>query len=295
MLSSKKKAQSPLPLLTRVEEPALAKINLSLHVTGRRADGYHLLDSLVVFADCGERVRAEMHEGPADLRVTGPLAEGVPEDDTNLVLKAASLIKPLPRVSFHLHKTLPMEAGIGGGSSDAAAALRALTKLTGADLPPLAKISALGADIPVCLMSKPQRVRGAGEHLAAITTLPDFFLLLVNPGVALPTGKVFGSMSRRRNAPMEPVFPKWEGLSEFADWLRTQRNDMEDTACAIAPEIHQVLSAISAQPGCLMARMSGSGATCFGIFESRFPAEAGASALSQNPGWWVRAVPAAVT
>ncbi|MEM1361885.1 MAG: 4-(cytidine 5'-diphospho)-2-C-methyl-D-erythritol kinase [Pseudomonadota bacterium] len=282
-------------MLTRVEEPALAKVNLSLHVTGRRADGYHLLDSLVVFADCGERVRAEMCDGPAELRVTGPLADGVPEDETNIVLKAAALIKPLPRVSFHLHKTLPMEAGIGGGSSDAAAALRVLTKLTGADLPPLAKISALGADIPVCLMSKPQRMRSIGEHLADITTLPDFFLLLVNPGIALPTGKVFSAMSRRRNAPMEPVLPRWQDLSEFADWLSTQRNDMEDAACALAPAIHEVLDAIVRQPGCLMARMSGSGATCFGIFENRVPAEAGARELSKMPGWWVHAAPAAVT
>lgn len=293
MSCSKKKAPTPLPLPTRVEEPAPAKVNLTLHVTGRRADGYHLLDSLVVFADVGERLRAVATQGTSTLSVAGPLAEGVPGDGRNLILRAAELFDPRPAIAFDLWKTIPSAAGIGGGSSDAAAALRAVTTLTGAPLPPLPETAALGADIPVCLGQQPQRMRGVGEDLAPVPDLPFCALLLVNPGIAVPTGAVFDAMARRDNAPMVSRLPDWADLVAFTGWLAAQRNDMEPSARSLAPVIAEVIAALDAAPGCRLARMSGSGATCFGLFATLAEAEAAAAPLRRRAGWWVAAAPVA--
>lgn len=279
-----------MPLPTKVKETAPAKINLSLHVTGRRSDGYHLLDSLVVFADCKERLQAEMRPGPSRLQVAGPRAAGVPCDGSNLILRAAALFEPDPGIAFDLYKTLPAAAGIGGGSSDAAAALRAVQRLCGAALPPMAQITALGADIPVCLSHQPQRMRGVGEQLEPIADLPDCAVLLVNPGVDVPTGAVFRSMACRENPAMVELLPSWRDFTEFAAWLAKQRNDMEAAALGLAPQIADVLAALRAQPGCALARMSGSGATCFGLFADLASAEAAAQGLS-GQGWWVSAAP----
>ncbi|MEM8959139.1 MAG: 4-(cytidine 5'-diphospho)-2-C-methyl-D-erythritol kinase [Pseudomonadota bacterium] len=278
---------------TRVEEPAPAKVNLTLHVTGRQADGYHLLDSLVVFADVGERVTAARSDGAATLSVSGPLRRSVPADGRNLILRAAALFEPTPRIAFSLWKTIPSAAGIGGGSSDAAAALRAVATLTGAVRPALPRIAALGADIPVCLSDCAQRMRGIGEHLDPAPALPPFALLLVNPGTAVPTGAVFEAMARRDNPPMAEQLPGWADLEGFAAWLAAQRNDMEPAARSLAPQISEVLAALAAAPGCRLARMSGSGATCFGLFASLAAAEAAAAPLRRRAGWWVAAAPVA--
>lgn len=271
-------------------EFAPAKINLSLHVTGRRADGYHLLDSLVIFADIGDRV----HLAPAPallLSVTGPRAAGVPGDARNLVWKAAALMGAEARgVAITLEKHLPAAAGIGGGSSDAAATLRGLARLWGVALPPAAEVLALGADVPVCLAPGPLRMRGIGAEVTPAPALPKLGLVLVNPGVEVPTAAVFAALARRDGPPMPEALPNWPDAPALAAWLASQRNDLEPPARALAPEIGATLAALAQTPGCLLARMSGSGATCFGLYASRAAAERAARALSQvQPGWWVAA------
>ncbi|RVV97800.1 4-(cytidine 5'-diphospho)-2-C-methyl-D-erythritol kinase [Mesobaculum littorinae] len=264
---------------------APAKVNLALHVTGRRDDGYHLLDSLVVFADVGDRVTVE----PAPdwgLTVTGPRSAGVPTGDDNLVLRAARLAGGAP-ARITLDKHLPAAGGIGGGSSDAAATLRALAALDGRALP---DVLPLGADLPVCLPAAPARMSGIGEVLSPVPPLPPLHLVLVTPDVAVPTGPVFAGLARRDNAPLPRDFPAWRDAAEMAQWLAVQRNDLEDPARATAPAIGVALARIAATEGCLLARMSGSGGTCFGIFDSRPAADAAAASLRAAHGqWWVAA------
>ena len=271
-----------------VEAFAPAKINLTLHVTGQRADGYHLLDSLVVFADCGDWLTL----APADdltLTVTGPRAEGVPTDGRNLVLKAAALFGPGRGAAITLDKHLPAAAGIGGGSSDAAAALRGLAQLWDMALPEPQAVLSLGADVPVCLAPRSLRMRGVGEEITEGPRLPAMGLVLVNPGVEVPTPAVFKALTRKDN-PAMPHPPGWASAATMAHWLKTQRNDLEAPAMVLAPVIGTVLKAIGASPGCHMSRMSGSGATCFGLFDTRAEAEVAAAALrAENLGWWVAA------
>ncbi len=253
---------------------APAKINLTLHVTGQRADGYHLLDSLVVFADIGDRLGFEA--GPRmRITVTGPFAAGVPVDRQNLIWQAAELAGWTGHIT--LVKNLPHGAGIGGGSSDAAAVLRAFGG--GADA------LRLGADVPVCLSQSPQRMRGIGEVLEQLTSLPDMEIVLVNPRVAVPTGAVFGGLVSKQNLPMPEVLPEFVDTAGFCHWLAGQRNDLEAPARAIAPQIEAALEALD---GALIARMSGSGATCFGLYAEG--AEQAAQRIAQaSPTWWVRA------
>ncbi len=275
------------------EALAPAKVNLTLHVTGRRADGYHLLDSLVVFADLGDRVHVAPAEG-LSLRVTGPRAAGVPAGEDNLMLRAARMLAAAtardPGAALTLEKHLPMAAGIGGGSSDAAAALRLLARLWGRPMPDAGALMALGADLPVCAAGRPARMRGLGERLDPAPALPPIWLLLVNPGAALATPAVFGALTRRENAPMPEVLPDFPDTAALAAWLGDQRNDLEPAAAAICPAVGRVLGALAALPDCLLARMSGSGATCFGLFATDQAAEAAATRLrAAQPGWWVEA------
>ena len=276
-----------------VAEFAPAKINLSLHVTGRRADGYHLLDSLVIFADAGDRVTAAPAARPG-LSVTGPRAAGIPAGEDNLVLRAARLFGA-PGVAIALDKRLPAEAGLGGGSSDAAATIRALARMGFHPEDPGnfdAAVARLGADVPVCLAARPLRMEGVGERLSPAPALPPAGIVLVNPGVALATRDVFAALGGRFGAPMPHALP--EGFADaaaLAAWLRLEtRNDLEPAALSLAPVVGDVLAALAATPGCLLARMSGSGASCFGLYADRAGAEAAAAALeAANPGWWVRA------
>ncbi len=266
---------------------APAKINLTLHVTGRRGDGYHLLDSLVAFADVGDRITLRPAPQGASFRVIGPRAQGVPEGPENLVRRAAELAGGAA-LDITLDKHLPAAAGIGGGSSDAAAFLRAHARLTGRALPP-AQALTLGADVPVCLVPRPQRMRGIGEVLEA-AALPQLPAVLVNPGVSVPTPQVFGALPRADNPPMPEALPRLEGPVDAAEWLAEMRNDLQPPAEALRPEITQVLEALRARPGCLLARMSGSGATCFALMEDAAAADRAAKALAAaSPGWWVRA------
>lgn len=268
-----------------IRELAPAKINLALHVTGQRADGYHLLDSLVVFADFGDRLTFS----PApdlSLKVTGPLAEGVPTGPENLILQAAMVMDRTAGAAITLEKHLPHAAGIGGGSADAAAALRGLSRLWDCPLPDEASALSLGADVPVCLSPAPQRMAGIGEALSPVPALPPLFAVLVNPRVSVPTGPVFQGLASKRNSALEP--PKWNGFDSFIAWLARQRNDLEAPALRLAPAIGQVLRALRSSDAAL-ARMSGSGATCFGVFETKALAiEAARKIREAQPGWWVQ-------
>jgi 4-diphosphocytidyl-2-C-methyl-D-erythritol kinase len=267
-------------------ELAPAKINLTLHVTGQRDDGYHLLDSLVVFADVGDRLVMRRAAAPS-LSVTGPMAAGVPLGPDNLVLRAARAMGV--SLDIALDKHLPSAAGIGGGSSDAAAVLRGAVELVpGLALPEDQGLS-LGADVPVCLMARAARMRGIGEDVARVDGLPELHGVLVNPGVAVSTAVIFRSLARKDNAAMPDVLPVWRDAADLAAWLAGQRNDMQAAAVAAAPVVGEVITAVGATRGCLLARMSGSGATCFGLYADADTAGRAADALSR-PGWWVRAV-----
>lgn len=269
-----------------VEAFAPAKINLTLHVTGQRADGYHLLDSLVVFADVGDRVRAERADG-FSLAVDGPMAAGVPTGEGNLVLRAARL-SGAPGARLTLTKALPLASGIGGGSSDAAATLRALGDLYGLPLPDGERVLALGADLPICLRPGPQRMRGIGEGVQPLPPLPELAMVLVNPRVEVPTPAVFRALARKDGGPMPDTLPAFADAAALIGFLRGQRNDLEAPARAVAPVIGMVLEALSARQGCGLARMSGSGATCFGLFAGSADADAAARAIAaSHPEWWV--------
>lgn len=265
---------------------APAKINLYLHVVGRRADGYHLLDSIAIFAGIGDRLSAEPDAG-LSLTVTGPFAAGLDAEADNLVLRAARTLATeagvTPSGRILLEKNVPVASGIGGGSADAAAALRLLCRLWKLDPRriSLAEVAgALGADVPVCLASKPMRMSGIGEVLSPAPVLPDFGIVLINPGVAVSTPAVFRARTGGFSAPA--VLPDGRGLIAA---LRDLRNDLEVPALELAPAIGDVLRSLAADPACLLARMSGSGATCFGLYKTADVAKAAASVLARD-GWW---------
>ena len=259
-----------------IAESAPAKVNLALHVTGQRGDGYHLLDSLVVFAGIGDRITVAISDD-LSLSVGGDRAAGVPPGPENLVLRAAAMLAPGQGARIMLEKALPHAAGLGGGSADAAAALRALSRLWDVPLPPVAEILTLGADVPVCLSSAPQRMAGIGEVLSHVPPLPPLHAVLVNPRVAVPTGAVFGGLARKDNAGMEA--PDWHDVETFMGWLSRQRNDLEAPARSVAPVIETALEALHREDARL-ARMSGSGATCFGLFDTARAANAAAASIS---------------
>lgn len=277
-----------MPLPTTAEAFAPAKINLSLHVTGRREDGYHLLDSLVVFADVGDQIRAACADDLC-LTVDGPMASLVPVGPDNLVLRAAALFRPPVGAAITLTKTLPAAAGLGGGSSDAAACLRALCKISGRPMPGKDMQLALGADVPACVAAHPLRMQGIGEQITQWPALPPLWVVLVNPGVSVSTPDVFRSLDCRQNQPMQTP-PQDAQIDTFLSWLRAQRNDMQAAACRIEPGITDVLAELAKTPGCALARMSGSGATCFGLFtDANSASQAEASISADHAGWWCRA------
>jgi len=272
-------------------EHAPAKVNLFLHLTGKRDDGYHLLDSLAVFAAIGDEVRAEAADD-LSLALAGPFAEALGDEPDNLVLRAARALALEACVPAHaritLTKSLPVASGIGGGSADAAATIRACARLwnvsPGADR--IAAIAGrLGADVPVCLASRPARMGGIGEVLTEAPALPDCGLVLVNPGVAVSTQDVFrarrGPFSGRASLPAS-----WSDARAMAATLAILTNDLAPPAIALQPVIGTVLAELEHLPNCLLARMSGSGATCWGLFDSGDAAESAAQRITRA-GWWV--------
>ncbi len=275
--------------MDRIAETAFAKINLDLRVCGRRADGYHDLDSLVVFAETGDLLTFEPSDG-LSLLIEGPFREGLPDDDRNLVVRAASALARMvgrePDVQITLEKILPVASGLGGGSADAAATLRGLCKLWGlpldlADLAPLAR--SLGADVPVCLGSTSARIQGIGDHLTSMPSPSGLSIVLVNPGIAVSTPDVFRELTVHSGA-RDPASLDCSHPPQFLDGV----NDLEMPAIRIAPVIGAVLDALRNQSGCVFARMSGSGATCIGQFDDVAKREHAVRVLSMShPGWWV--------
>lgn len=258
------------------QEPAPAKVNLALHVTGQRADGYHLLDSLVVFCNAGDVVT--LTPGPLSLRLTGPFAQGLEADPDNLCLRAARLAGR--EAAITLEKNLPVASGIGGGSADAAAVLRAL------DAHP-ARPETLGADVPVCLAGVPCRMQGVGEIVTPLPALAPLHLVLVNPGMGLSTPEVFRALTRRDNPPLPDHLPDLGTPEALLSFLSDCRNDLEAPAIALLPVIADCLAALQGA-GARLARMSGSGATCFGLFvDPQDAARAAREIGAQHPGWWV--------
>lgn len=276
-------------------EHAPAKVNLALHVTGRRDDGYHLLDTLVVFTGTGDRIRAAAADSDG-FTITGPFAADIPADGTNLVLKARDLLHGIAGARAHpvrieLEKALPAASGIGGGSSDAAATLRALARLWGLSLSAddLAALALpLGADLPMCLAARTLRAQGIGERLTPVEGLPGLDIVLVNPGVAVATPAMFAALANRANPPLDAL-PARPDFSTLLEWLAAARNDLEAPAVATVPEIASCLAALR-HGGAALARMSGSGATCFGLYPTRQDAARAAAAIAAGqPLWYVRA------
>lgn len=266
-------------------EAAPAKINLCLHITGQRHDGYHRLDSLVAFAAIGDTVSARPWQG-LSLSITGPEGAGLSAGADNLVLRAARLMGARD-LAITLDKHLPIASGIGGGSSDAAACLRLLSRLGNLPLPPRKLVLGLGADVPVCLEPRTCRMRGIGEEITPVSPLPPLWLVLVNPRIEVPTPQVFKALSRRDNPPLPVTLPDWKDAAALCDWLAAQRNDLQSPAIATAPVIGQALDVLAATKGCALARMSGSGATCFGIFATRAAADHAAQTIcAAYPDWW---------
>ena len=275
---------------------APAKVNLALHVTGRRPDGYHELESLAVFTRFGDRVEiASAHRD--GMTVSGRYAAGVPTDENNLVVRAREALRrrfgseATPPVSIALEKNLPVASGIGGGSSDAAAALGALLDGWGLSLDEaeLSRIGlALGADVPMCLAARPLVERGVGERLERVPDFPSLGLVLVNPGGAVSTAEVFAGLERRDNGGLPPL-PRVIDFHSLRGWLEATRNDLEPAARRLQPGIGEALAALTkADAG--FARMSGSGGTCFGLFETGNVAKRAAAAIrTRHPQWFVAA------
>ncbi|MGI9481418.1 MAG: 4-(cytidine 5'-diphospho)-2-C-methyl-D-erythritol kinase [Hyphomicrobiales bacterium] len=286
-------------MVDQVTEFAPAKINLSLRVTGRRHDGYHLLDSIVGFAGVGDRLVLT----PADefsLTITGPMAEGLEAGSGNLVMRAAQALRQTYPERFAgaaivLEKNLPVASGIGGGSADAAAALRGMISLYEADEIPEREILKLalsiGADVPVCVRSTSARMSGIGDLIQKITGIPTSPMVLINPGIEVSTQEVFQRLDGwfPASASAQAV-PEFKRPHELCLWLSTLGNDLEQPAVSMAPEIRTVLDALDGAKGAMLARMSGSGATCFGLFASAEEARAAGDEIGRaHENWWVAA------
>jgi 4-diphosphocytidyl-2-C-methyl-D-erythritol kinase len=276
----------------RVIEVARAKINLALHVLGRRADGYHELDSIVAFADIGDRLTLEAFQGSGSrIRYGGVFGQALSECGHNIVTNAENELRSaldisFPSTSFELQKNLPVAAGIGGGSADAAAALRGMVKLHGlecsqATLRTIAQ--KIGADVPVCLLSRTCRMRGVGEIIEDVEDFGRHHAVLVNPGIELPTPDVFAKLGlARMSTAFRPI--------ELPLALGKCRNDLTAAAITLAPQIKTVLLALEAETGATLVRMSGSGPTCFGLFDTQEAAEEAVAKIAHdNPAWWCRA------
>lgn len=277
---------------------AAAKVNLTLHITGRRDDGFHLLESLIGFTGLTDKLTF----APANdlrLNVSGPEAAGIETDERNLVIRAAKLIQSHTGTSqgadITLEKNIPVAAGLGGGSADAAATLAGCLELWGqTDTPKLSddRLAAqLGADVPVCRFGQPTQVGGIGETITAARGWPHTWLVLVNPRVPLSTADVFKAYDGHYHPSNQNTFAKGT-FSDFIEFLSGQRNDLTDAACAAAPVVHEVLQQLTGLSNCALARMSGSGPTCFGLFETQDTAERAAQKLAKKrQDWWVKATP----
>jgi 4-diphosphocytidyl-2-C-methyl-D-erythritol kinase len=280
----------------KVNVRAPAKINLFLHVGDQRSDGYHALESLIVFAETSDRLEFTS-ASKLNLKITGPFGKALIRDKDNLVLKAARALQAkYPHdgqgAQITLEKHLPLASGIGGGSADAAATLRALNGLWRLDLSEseLIGIAAeIGSDVPACLLSSPCWMEGRGERVTKLAAMPPFEIVLVNPGVAVPTGPVFAALNARSGVGAIAPPPVLASVWELVAYLADAGNDLEAPAGRFAPVIEDVLSALGHEPACVLAQMSGSGATCFGLFDGAVYAAGAAERIAQeHPHWWVK-------
>jgi 4-diphosphocytidyl-2-C-methyl-D-erythritol kinase len=281
-------------------EAAPAKINLALHVTGRRADGYHSLEMLVVFAEVGDELEATPAKKDS-LSISGPFATGLGNGDSNLVLRALAAFRSrwpgaLPDgLTIHLRKNLPIAAGLGGGSADAAAALRLFSAMSEVDTPfadLLDLARGLGADVPMCLYSRPAEVRGIGEIVLPLKHFPACHVVLVNPLVPVVTADVFRRLESRDNPGLPDLIDPLTRPAQLGLWLGETRNDLEPPAISMVPVIGDLIARLRTASGCILARMSGSGATVFGLFGSSAQAHQAAHDLRETwPGYWVAAAP----
>jgi 4-diphosphocytidyl-2-C-methyl-D-erythritol kinase len=280
-----------------LRELARAKLNLTLEVLGRRGDGFHEIQSLVAFADVGETVELTPGEG-LELVIEGPFAGAL--DSDNLIVRAAEAAKaahPHLRLGhFRLIKTLPVAAGLGGGSADAAATLRLIASAndgTPSKTDLLAFAKKLGSDVSVCLKSKPALMTGRGENVEPVKGFPSCGVLLANPRVPLATAAVYGSLGAESlgSQPAKPQLPDFGGsFDKLFAYVLPRGNDLEPTALRLVQQIGEVLAALSALPGARIARLSGSGPTCFALFGSENEATHAAATLSaQHPAWWMAA------
>ncbi len=278
---------------------APAKVNLFLHIIGQREDGFHELSSLVVFTEFGDQLKISRANGPEiELQLTGPFADKISAGGDNLVLQAARKIsfenQPSGKsVRIDVEKNIPVAAGLGGGSADAAATLHGLNhfRQLGLDTRGLQELGrGLGADVPMCVAGTPSWVRGIGDQLSPSPAIPDLPMLLVNPGISLSTPQVFQALKAIPEI-RDPVVPvNFSDIHALVKFLNGCRNDLQAPAIEIVPEIADVLALLNCQPDCLLARMSGSGATLFGLFPDKESlAQAAARIRGDNPDWWVMA------
>ncbi len=283
------------PRVGEISTIAPAKINLALHVTGRRADGYHDIETLVVFARFGDRLSVAPAAADSFL-VSGRYAADVPMDGANLVVKARDALRAAAGhgatpVAISLEKNLPVASGVGGGSSDAAATLHALSAIWGLefDKAEMMRIAlSLGADLPMCLSARPLLARGIGADIEPVAGLPPLGIVLVNPGGAVSTAEVFGRLERTDNGRLPPL-PQDTSIGALRGWLKSTRNDLEPPARGIQPGIDAALAALK-QTAPLFARMSGSGATCFGLYDTGNAAKRAAALIrGRHPQWFVAA------
>ncbi len=284
-----------------VIEAAPAKVNLALHVTGRRPDSFHELESLVVFAGAGDELVARAAKLDS-LKVTGPFAAAAGSGDANLVARAVAAFRArwpdhVPHgLAIELRKNLPVAAGLGGGSADAAAALRLMTELgAGPGIAPraLADVAlSLGADVPACLAGRPCEVRGKGEIVRPLSSFPACHLVLVNPLIPVVTADVFRRLEKRQNEGLPPLPDPLTRPAQLGIWLEGTRNDLEPAAIALVPAIGELIAAMGAIDGCMLSRMTGSGGTVFGLFGSAARAHQAAHDLREKyPSYWVAAAP----
>ncbi|TNE35220.1 MAG: 4-(cytidine 5'-diphospho)-2-C-methyl-D-erythritol kinase [Alphaproteobacteria bacterium] len=273
---------------------ARPKVNLFLHVTGRRDDGYHLLESLVIFPEGGDELFVEA-AAEISLTVTGEFAGNTGPDEENLVLRTAKKLQEMAGVTagaaIRLRKNLPVAAGLGGGSADAAATFHLLQELWECNFPDEDIFTAglaLGADVPACLLGRPAIMSGIGEVLTPVPGFPALHVLLVNSGAKVPTGAVFSKLAHPFEPLKRPAFEEGIQAGRLISLLKQCRNDLETPACEVAPEINEVLRLLSDTEGCRLSRMSGSGATCFGLYASEEEAVVASQVIrARHPDWWV--------
>ena len=282
--------------MTRVTVHAPVKINLYLHITGRREDGYHEVDTLIAFTDFGDEITAEASD-TLKISADGPFAAELPEGEDNLVIRAIDALRQsageITSAHITLSKHIPLAAGVGGGSADAAAAMWAVSRLWNLDTDKPVDLFAvgrpLGADVPACLYRRPAYASGIGQDLVAAPTLPEAGVLLVNPGVKLATPSVFKARTGGFSPDTSDPTADLQTVPKLVSFLEDRANDLTDAAIKLCPAVEDVLYALERTPGCRLARMSGSGATCFGIFDDRAAAEAALDALEAPDHWWRQA------